>query len=264
MPKYNFKFGGSWLNRFGAVSAEPPPLEIAQRDVTFVKIPGKNGDDCIDNHRYGNVEMKRKIAVIGDADGKAKALIRHLAYLQGYQEFEDTDHPGMVTRAALTNFSTAQRRLRTLRTAELVFTREPFWYLKSGLEEITLDTLQLTGTGVTFNNPYPGEAEPIIRFYITNNTSSPIACAINFSMRTTQNGETLSAYFNETLTFPASYSVLEYDLDRRQAAIKNTDGEVYQYRSLNLPYPFGSETVLQLHNTDKIAAVTVVPRWRCL
>ena len=261
---YDFKFGKYWLSELGATSAEEPPVEIAQRDVTFVKIPGKNGDDCIDNHRYGNVEMKRKIAMIGDADGKAKALIRHLAYLQGYQEFEDTDHPGMVTRAALTNFSTAQRRLRTLRTAGLVFTREPFWYLKSGLEEITLDMLQLTGSGVTLNNPYPGEAEPIIRFYITNNTSSPIACAINFSMRTTQNGETQSAYFNETLNFPASYSVLEYDLDRRQAAIKNTDGEVYKYFNLSLPYPFGSETVLQLHNTERIAAVTVVPRWRCL
>ena len=72
MPKYNFKFGKYWLSEFGAVSAEEPTVEIAQRDISFISIPGKDGDDCIDNKRYSNVEFKRKIVFVGNKDIKAQ------------------------------------------------------------------------------------------------------------------------------------------------------------------------------------------------
>ena len=98
MAKYNFKFGKYWLSEFGAVSAEEPTIEIAQRDVTFMTVPGKDGKDCVDNGSYDNVEFKRKIAFVGCRDIKVKEketqLINSFTYMQGYQDFEDTDHNG--------------------------------------------------------------------------------------------------------------------------------------------------------------------------
>ena len=70
---YDFKFGKYWLSELGATSAEEPPVEIAQRDITFISVPGKDGKDCIDNKRYDNVEFKRKIAFVGNGDFKAQA-----------------------------------------------------------------------------------------------------------------------------------------------------------------------------------------------
>lgn len=65
---YDFKFGKYWLSELGATSAEEPPVEIAQRDITLISVPGKDGKDCIDNKRYDNVEFKRKIAFVGGRD----------------------------------------------------------------------------------------------------------------------------------------------------------------------------------------------------
>ena len=119
---YDFKFGKYWLSELGATSAEEP----------LISVPGKDGKDCIDNKRYDNVEFKRKIAFVGGRDIKVKEketqLINSFAYMQGYQDFEDNSHPGLVAEAALRNFNDVQRTLRTLHTAELSFSRKPFWY----------------------------------------------------------------------------------------------------------------------------------------
>ena len=57
MAKYNFKFGKYWLSEFGAVSAEEPTIEIAQRDVTFITVPGKDGKDCVDNGNTADQQL---------------------------------------------------------------------------------------------------------------------------------------------------------------------------------------------------------------
>ena len=129
MSKYNFKFGDVWLSEFGGVCTEVPPIEIANKDVTLIDIPNKDGSDCIDNGRYCNVEFTRTVALVGNristVQEKAKNLIKHFAYLQGYQKFEDTDHEGMVTQAVLLNLDEVTKNLRTMFTAVLKFSRKP-------------------------------------------------------------------------------------------------------------------------------------------
>ena len=71
---------------------------------------------------------------------KTKNLIKHFAYLQGYQKFEDTDHEGMVTQAVLINLDEVTKNLRTMFTAVLKFSRKPYWKLKSSLNEEKLDS----------------------------------------------------------------------------------------------------------------------------
>ena len=86
MGRYNFKFGDVWLSEFGGMCTEEPPIEIAQRDITLIDIPGKDGSDCIDNGRYNNVEFTRTIALVGKRISSAKEktiqLINSFAYLR--------------------------------------------------------------------------------------------------------------------------------------------------------------------------------------
>ncbi|MBO4506898.1 MAG: hypothetical protein J5728_10770, partial [Lachnospiraceae bacterium] len=138
MGKYDFKFGDYWASELGAVSTKTPGIEIAQRDFDMVQIPGRDGDDYIDNGRYENVNITRSISFIGyqylSVKDKTANFINTFAYLQGYQTFEDTDHDELVTEAVLTNFNEISRKLRTLNTATLKFSRKPFWFLKNSLE----------------------------------------------------------------------------------------------------------------------------------
>ena len=179
MGRYNFKFGDVWLSEFGGVCTEEPPIEIAQRDITLIDIPGKDGSACIDNGRYNNVEFTRTIALVGKRISSAKEktiqLINSFAYLQGYQPFEDTDHEGMVTEAVLLNLEEVIKNLRTMYTATLKFSRKPYWTLKSSLEEMPLDNTEVSGNGVEIYNPYPTTACPIIRFHLKTDPHSTLA-----------------------------------------------------------------------------------------
>ena len=195
MSKYNFKFGDVWLSEFGGVCTEVPPIEIANKDVTLIDIPNKDGSDCIDNGRYCNVEFTRTVALVGNristVQEKAKNLIKHFAYLQGYQDFEDTDHEGMVTQAVLINLDEVTKNLRTMFTAVLKFSRKPYWKLKSSLSEEKLDSTRLADKGVVLNNPFPSSACPTIRYYFTTDPHSTMATTkVNFSF--TSNGETIT------------------------------------------------------------------------
>ena len=271
MAKYNFKFGKYWLSEFGAVSAEEPTIEIAQRDVTFITVPGKDGKDCVDNGSYDNVEFKRKIAFVGCRDIKVKEketqLINSFAYMQGYQDFEDTDHNGMVTQAALKNFNSVAKTLRTMHTAELSFTRKPFWYLKSALKEIPLDMERLTGDGVELFNPYPAEAKPIIRFYMQFTSSTETTTGrTNFSIASTYNGEYSEITYNKSgIKFPETHPIIEYDCENRRVTVTNESGDIYSFVDATIPTPLGEgKSVIKLIRTTRVNSVSIIPRWRCL
>lgn len=277
MPKYDFKFGQFWLSEFGAVSAEEPSMEIAQRDVTFISIPGKDGKDCIDNKRYDNVEFKRKIAFVGNRDfnvrEKEHSLINSYAYLQGYQDFEDVHHPGFITKAALKNFNAVQRNLRTMHTAELSFTRLPFWYLKTALEEIPLDINKLTdGVGVELHNPLPALAKPILKFDV-NFTGGAVSggaetttCRIAFAIAANYNGVYEERTFNKpSIRITATHHFVVIDIENQRASVQDANGNIYSFIDMPIPDPVGPGKVnVRITTLSKTNALSIIPRWRCL
>ena len=253
----DFKFGGCRLSEFGGRLTERVGIEIAQRDVTLVDIPGKDGSDCIDNGRYKNVDFTRSIALTGDdLAERTSLLIRHFAYRQGYAEFEDTEHPGMVCEAILTNFTEVVRELRTLRTATLNFSRKPYWYLKAGLLEQQLDLTALTGDGITLYNPFPAEAKPLVRIYYPNGT-------VISKIKLTING---AAYqLPVSAPFTVSGLFFEYDLENKRAAWKTAAGAINSFPDMSISEPFrpGTNTIAA-KLTGTPSAVKIIPRWRCL
>ena len=251
MSRYNFKFGDYWISELGAVCAEIPPAEIAQRDFSMVDIPGKNGADCIDNCRYSNVEIERSVSLIGrknfPVEDKAANFINTYAYLQGYQQFEDTDHNDMVTEAVLTNFDEINRKLRTLNTAKLKFSRKPFWYLKSGLEYTEADLRSLN----VFDNPFLLPSKPIIIFTVTGGTPTSFQYAIT-SDGTQQVFNCVNVYGGGTLTVDC------------EKCIAITGGGVYAPFNVPSGFGLGRNTFQLTSGVSRISRVQIAPRWRCL
>jgi len=268
---YDFKFGKYWLSELGATSAEEPPVEIAQRDITLISVPGKDGKDCIDNKRYDNVEFKRKIAFVGGRDIKVKEketqLINSFAYMQGYQDFEDNSHPGLVAEAALRNFNDVQRTLRTLHTAELSFSRKPFWYLKTGLEEMPLDINALISDGVEIINPFPAAAKPLYRFNMNfNGTGETTTCRVSLSVTANYDGVYEERRISKSgVRITATHHFVVLNLEKQHATVQDESGDIYSYVDMDLPAPIGEgRAIIKIIYQSKTVGLSIIPRWRCL
>ena len=231
---YDFKFGKYWLSELGATSAEEPPVEIAQRDITLISVPGKDGKDCIDNKRYDNVEFKRKIAFVGGRD---------------------------------INFNDVQRTLRTLHTAELSFSRKPFWYLKSGLEEMPLDINALISDGVEIINPFPAAAKPLYRFNMNfNGTGETTTCRVSLSVTANYDGVYEERRISKSgVRITATHHFVVLDLEKQHATVQDENGDIYSYIDMDLPDPIGEgRATIKIIYQSKTVGLSIIPRWRCL
>lgn len=274
MARYDFKFGDTWISEFGAVCTDEPPIEIAQRDIALIDIPGKDGSDCIDNGRYLNVEMSRTIALVGrkasTANEKAIQLVNSFAYLHGYQAFEDTHHNGLTTEAVLVNFEDVIRSLRTMKTATLKFSRKPYWYLKDALEQQDIGYASVSsgsGFDVSIVNPFPSDACPSIVYEInTSPYSADFSLNITFTVSSTYNGVySTKSYTMSNLTGNYNHRFLEVDLENQRVFSRSENGEIYKFCDCTIPTNLGTgESVLHFTKKNDIKNITLAPKWRCL
>ena len=253
---YDFTFAGIELSSLHGVTTERPPREVAEYDFELVDIPGRSGSEYIDNKRYKNVPMTRKIGLIQRPataqDTIVESLIEWLAYSQGYQEFEDSDHPNMVTYAVLTNFAEVQTLLRRYHKATLKFSRVPFWYKKSGLEPISLDLSQLTPRKNLYN-PYKIYSEPIITIHTTEGSPTPVYFQL------THNSVT------KNYTYPGVSGDVDMVIDCEEQVLKIVSGGSVTYYNNEIPQSLEQGwTLFELTDKQRINSVKITPRWRCL
>lgn len=261
MGKYDFKFGDYWISELGAVSTEVPGVEIAQRDFELIQIPGKDGDDCIDNGRYENVEFSRSISFIGrqhfPAKDKAANFIDTFAYLQGYQTFEDTDHDELVTEAVLTNFGEINKKLRSLHAATLKFTRKPFWYLKESLIGQSMD-LTATTPSLTLNNPFMIGSKPKLIFVFAANQTN-----VDFTYKVTTGG-TSTSYRHHGSVSPHYYQRYIVDCEEEIVRGETSYGNFVSNDDMPKGFSTGQTTVEITAGKSYLSSVLIAPQWRCL
>lgn len=257
MKNYNFKFAGIALSDFCGVTTSRPPREVAQYDFTLLDIPGRSGSEYIDNKRYKNAPMIREIGFAqhpyAHIDDLVEKIIDWLAYSQGYQEFEDSDNPGMVTYAVLTNFAEVQTILRRYHKATLKFSRVPFWYDKTALNAQSLDLTPSTPS-IMFNNPFKMYSQPIITIQTTSGAPT------NIKFELTHNGVTSEyAYANVSGNVTLIFDCVE-------GVLKVISGNSTVYKNNDIPdrFDIGSTTFRLTLGKSRISAVTIAPRWRCL
>lgn len=250
--RYDFSFGGTWISELGAMVSERTELEIAQREGELIKIQGKDGDDYIDYGSYKNVDMSRPVSMISkhgiSAEQKAQNFIYEYAYLQGYQLYEDTDHPDLVTEAVLQNFDEVNKEMRSMYSTTLKFSRKPFWFLKSGLEYKAVDLSPETPI-VTFNNPYKVESKPIIKILATG--GSPTAVTYKLTVGGTETTYTAGINGN---------SITIIDCEKQTIKVGTS------YGNFEVPKGFGiGENTFKLTaGKSRITSIEISPRWRCL
>lgn len=257
---YDFKYGRLWLSEFNGFTSKKPDIDIAEYDYTLVDTPGKDGSDCVDNHRYKNVLFSREVVFNAQKnrrlEGMTDRLKNWLAYFRGYQDFEDTLHPGMITQAILKNQAEIVSLLDgRINTATLKFSRMPYWYRKDALEYREAD---LTEASATFINPYPAEAEPIIYFRFDGSSTDP--ATITYTVTT---GGATAEY--SMANIPVSNSV-DLFVDCQKQEIRSGQGASLKYLDGSLPRSFaeGSTAVAVTAGKNRLSALYVMPRWRCL
>lgn len=270
MGRYNFRFAGTSLADLYGVLTETPPREIALYDYKLIPIPGKSGDDYIDNKRYENVTFTRKIGLVNrtgeDPEVIVGRLLDWLSYNQGYQEFEDTDHPGLVTYAVLTNFAEVQTILRRHYRATLQFSRVPFWYSKTGLEPIVMNTAAALSEGIVLTNPYPAEAQAIYELVFDTGKSTTDYITLKV-------GSVTKTYILSELKYYVDgssvrrYVTINLEIQEIKAQTTRAGGNI-AFSAVSLPptLKYGEQTDIKiLHNhNNALLSMTVYPRWRCL
>lgn len=261
----DFKFGGKWLSHFGGIITQSSPIDIATRNITLKEIPGKSGSECIDNGYYNNVEFSRNIGFVNRSSNPQVMpelmFIDWLAYKQnGYYEFEDTNHPGFVTYAVVTNFNAIQKQLRRIHTATINFSRVPFWYSKAGLNPVVVEEYTDMLKGISLYNPYPEEARPIIKIKIYS--SSTAISQTSFTLKINN-----KAYDFRNIPFTRTYDTLYIDCEKEQSCVINSStNEIYKYVETPIPPPFkeGLNTFGLHHDWGLWAGTEIIPRWRRL
>ena len=269
MSGYWFKFGDTFSYDLGIIVDGTPNVEIAQRDFEMVNIPGKNGSDYIDNGRYNNVSFARNIALVQKGSStvaaKINALINAFAYLQGYQPFEDSDHSALMTYAVLTNLGEVSRDLRRLGRATLRFSRQPFWYAKTGLRPIELDS-DFMMAGVNIRNMFPADAQPIYKFVLNSGKS-------NGNYFRLQVGDYIHLYTLGELKYyidgTTSRRYITFDCENKEIKAQSTEeGGNIAYAAVALPpdLKFGIDTTIKIteNYNNCLLSMSITPRWRRL
>lgn len=262
----NFKFGKHWLSQFGGRLLESPKIEIAQRAVEIIEIPGKDGSLFQDLGYYKNVEFERKIGMLSPLAGVTSkelidSFINWLGYSIGYQEFRDTQHNGFFTKAILTNFESVERELRIYSSATLKFNRLPVWYSDAGQVEKTF-TINTANRAFKLLNPYQLDAKYFLKIYTETSKTSTVQLGINYQ----------GFCFHK----PSGYDYVEIDLENLTVKSVNSSnkstkveppGTYMQYPLNRIPLSLQpGENIVTFDSTQSNPPVKIeiIPKWRKL
>lgn len=149
----NTKDYNVWISGSGTYDAP-------ERNVTFVTIPGRDGNLTIDGGSYKNITVSYPAFISKDFPKYMADFRARMKSLGGYHRLEDTYDPDHYRMAAFTG----QMKPKTTalnRAAEftLTFNCKPQRFLKSG--EHTFDLHD----GDVIHNPTEYEAKPLFRAY---------------------------------------------------------------------------------------------------
>lgn len=97
MNSFTFAGKNSYTD-FGCAIETSKTWAMPVRDVTHIKVPGRNGDVLLDNGRWDNVTVTYRIGVGEGVDeqtatSRYNALRAFLCQQVGYQQLSDTAHP---------------------------------------------------------------------------------------------------------------------------------------------------------------------------
>lgn len=210
----------------------------ARRDVTFVSVPGRDGDLMIDNKRYNNVIIKYTVAALEgtfDIPRTAHRVKNWLCSGQGYFELTDSYDPDYYRLAAYVEAFDLEQELPCLGKSTIQFNCKPFKYLYEGRYPIILTDPQ------TIRNPEYFPSKP----YIKITGSGNIVLSVN----------------SQTFMFKDVDGYIEIDSEIMDVYKGSSSQNSKMFSST---FPVLSKGNNEISWRGSVSQVEIIPRWCCL
>ncbi len=210
----------------------------AQRDVSFISVPGRDGDLIVDNKRFKNVDIFYKVAVLEGIYGVPEIAHRVKSWLcsePGYFELIDSYNPDYYRLAAYADTFNLEQELKCWGTSTIKFNCKPYRYRLDGKQPIELSAAS------TIQNPEAFASKP----YIKINGSGNISLSIN----------------GELYAFRDVDGYIEVDSETMNAYKGTTSQNSKMYTSTFPELKKGANSILWI---GTVSSVEIIPRWRCL
>ena len=226
-----FEFDGVRSSDFGLIISSKDIYSAPAPDVSFVSVPGRNGDVLIDNSRFNNFTVSYDVA-FKNVKSRAAAIKLWLCGA-GYFVLTDTYQPEYFRMAAFSSNLKIDELIENVGQAQVSFNCKPFMYSFAGRETITL-----TEPG-TVTNPEAFAALPYIKI--------------------TGTGDITLFIGNRAYAIRSVESYIELDSEL-MAAYKGTALCNDKINFTEFPVlPSGENSVSW---TGAVTQVEIVPRWR--
>ena len=131
-----FKFNGVRSSDFGLIISGKDIYSAPAPDVSFVSVPGRNGDVLIDENRFNNITVSYDVA-FRNVKSRASAIKLWLCRA-GYFVLTDTYQPEYFRMAAFSSNLKIDELIENVGHAQISFNCKPFMYSFAGRETITL------------------------------------------------------------------------------------------------------------------------------
>ena len=155
-----FHFGDVCSFIYGIYVTDIQIAKSPQRDVSFLSVPGRNGDLIVDNNRWHNIDITYSLAMASGFGDSFDFFKSDILSKNGYQKLHDSIYPDFF-RMAIVKEPINPRTLCRNRagTFDLTFHCKPQRYLKSGTYKMELDE------PTELYNQHGFTAKPIITVY---------------------------------------------------------------------------------------------------
>lgn len=210
----------------------------AERDKTYVSVPGRNGDLIQDNGRYKNVTIPYTLALLRKdvrsfADLVAK-IKEWLAIGAGYGELWDSYDSRYFRYAAVDgSVNVTEEQLETTGSLAVNFNCKPFRYSFEGQ-----NTILIPAAGLTLYNPENIASKPYIKIY----GSGTVSVSIN----------------NVTLTISNVSGYVEIDSETQNVYTGST---LKNNNTTGSTFPTLTPGDNSISFTGNVTGAEIVPRW---
>lgn len=158
-----FVFNGQSSLELGIRIRTKSIFSMPKYDMSFVSIPGRNGDLINSNKRIGNVSISYTCFVPAISIEELATKIRNIKKwlyvdVDSYHEFQDSYEPDFVRYAVFANKLDITEQVNKIGVFTLTFSCKPFKYL-----EESLSLKEINRSGTTLFNPYPFASKPYFR-----------------------------------------------------------------------------------------------------
>ncbi len=236
-----FMYKGRRSIDYGLIIKKKSIYKGSQRDVTFVNVPGRDGDLIIDNGRYKNTTITYELAVVNGLTPwsfaeLAQILRSWLIPNTGYFKLWDTYDKQHFRYAAFNGDVNIEQELNDLGAVSLDFNCKPHRYAVEGQNVITMES------GGDLYNGEAVSSEPYIKIYgsgdITLTVNSETFVLEDVSGSIEIDSELMDVFKGSTLM---------------NGSMMSTSFPVLQPGMNTISWTGGS-----------VSKIEIVPRWRCL